>query len=192
MSISSVKTGAIGDSLLAGNAAFNPTAFDSIATASLSGATTVTFSSIPSTYKSLQLRFIIRDGAGYGSSIRFNSDTGNNYARHALGAYLSGGSMTVFASGTATTNQIGVGNWNGQTTNTFSVGIIDIHDYASTTKNKTVRAFSGVDSNGAAEGSIDLLSGLWINTGAVSSITFFSQGPTNFTTGSSVSLYGIN
>lgn len=174
-----------------GGAGGGGTAYESIATASLSGATTVTFSSIPSTYTSLQLRFIIRDVTGYGSSIRFNGDTGNNYARHALGAYLSGGSMTTFASGLASTNQIGVGNWNGMTTNTFSVGIIDIHDYASTTKNKTVRAFSGVDSNGASEGSIDLLSGVWMNTAAVSSLTFFSQGPTNFTTGSTISLYGI-
>ena len=66
MSISSVKTGAIGDSLLAGNAAYNPSSFESIATVTLGSSGAVTFSSIPSTYKALQLRFMakaIRDSS---------------------------------------------------------------------------------------------------------------------------------
>jgi len=80
MTISSVKTGAIGDSLLAGNAAFNPSSFESIATATGSGQTSVTFSSIPSTYKHLQIRIIARDNSGNGGGsgalrLRFNGDT---------------------------------------------------------------------------------------------------------------------
>jgi hypothetical protein len=68
--------------------------------------------------------------------------------------------------------------------------IIDIHDYASTTKNKTVRSFFGHDRNGA--GSVYLYSGLWMNTGAITSL---SLGQANFSgtfdTGTVASLYGI-
>jgi len=187
MTISSVKTGAIGDSLLAGNAAFNPSSYESIATATGTGSSgTITFSSIPATYSSLQVRYsLLMGAAGDNVIMRFNSDSGANYTRHIL--YGTGSAVT--ASGSTGVTSIGVGSYfNGAATANPNVGIIDIHNYASTTQNKTVRTIAGIDLNGS--GDIDLTSGLWINTAAVSTVTLSVVGNT-FSTGSTFSLYGI-
>ena len=161
-----------------------PGMFESIASATGTGSSgTITFSSIPSTYKSLQIRLKV-DASSGGQAMRFNSDTGNNYARH----YMGGNGSSVFAGGTASTNLMFVGN--DSATSYPSVIIIDIHDYASTTKNKTIRAIFGQDSNGA--GSVYLYSGVWLNTSAITSL---SLGQANFGgifgTGTVASLYGI-
>ena len=166
---------------------FSPvtSSFDSIATTTGNGSSgTITFSSIPSTYQHLQIRLQAIASGGGGQSIRFNSDTGNNYARHNFG----GNGASVFASGTASTNMMFVGD-DAAATNP-SVMIIDIHDYASTTKNKTVRSFFGHDRNGA--GSVYLYSGLWMNTSAITSLSL-GQGNFGgtFDTGTVASLYGI-
>lgn len=185
MSISSVKTGAIGDSLLAGNAYYQPTAFESIATATPTG-TSVTFSSIPSTYQHLQLRFNVWSDNFSVVGMRFNSDTGSNYAFH----FLRGGGSSVLAEGYVNSNRIDLHA--GQTIyyndNTMSVGIVDIHDYASTTKNKTSRTFWGKDNNGS--GVILLGSGLWMNTSAITSITLYLDTG-SYQSPATISLYGI-
>jgi hypothetical protein len=160
-------------------------AFESIATATGNGSSgTITFSSIPGTYKHLQVRLQVIASGGGGQSIRFNSDTGNNYARHNVG----GNGSSVFAGGTASTNMITIGDDSAATN--LATMIVDIHDYASTTKNKTIRSFFGHDRNGA--GSVYLYSGVWLNTGAVTSL---SLGQGNFSgtfdTGTIASLYGI-
>lgn len=163
--------------------------FDSIATQSLSGVSTITFSSIPSTYKSLQLRIINNDGAGYSSNIRVNSDTGSNYAWHRLMTFDSAGTQTVNASGSDSTTVIPFNRANGSIADQFDVGIVDIIDYASTSKYKTVRIIEGLNSNGAGESNVSLRSGLWMSTTAINSITFLSSG--TFVAGSSIALYGI-
>ena len=161
--------------------------YESIATATGTGSSgTITFSSIPSTYTSLQIRYTNRMGAA-GDSIlmRFNSDSGTNYARHAF--YGTGSVVTASAQSSVTATN--VGSWfNGADTTQPQVGIIDIHNYAVTTQNKTVRALTGIDMNGS--GDVDLVSGLWMNTAAVSTITLSVVGNT-FSTGSVFSLYGI-
>jgi hypothetical protein len=187
MTISSVKTGAIGDSLLAGNAAFIPTDFESIATATPTSGTSITFSSIPSTYKHLQVRYQMVTNTSFGGSLsaKFNADSGANYARHRL----YGDGATATAGGGASATQMWVGDFGlGAHTTSPMGGIIDIHDYASTTKNKTVRTISGVDANGT--GGISLLSSLWMSTSAVTSLELFI-GADAFKTGSVFSLYGI-
>ena len=165
-----------------------PSSFESIASSTLGSAgASISFSSIPSTYKSLQLRctlYYANTGTN-GARLRLNSDTGANYATH----ILFGDGATVTAAGTSSTNQIDIGTTNGNDKSSIrSVFIIDIHDYASTTKNKTVRTFSGVDMNGS--GYVYLTSGLWINTAAVNSVLLRPDGG-SFDTGSSVALYGV-
>jgi hypothetical protein len=66
--------------------------------------------------------------------------------------------------------------------------IIDIQDYSSTSKNKTVRTFSGVDFNGS--GSVNLYSSLWMSTSAISSLTLTSNTG-EFSTNTTFALYGI-
>jgi len=158
--------------------------FESIATANLSGISTTTFNSIPSTYKHLQLRFLgIESSLASTFRLRLNGDTGTNYARH----WLYGDGSSASAGGTASTTVIDIGSKLGILTEPC-VGIIDIHDYASTTNNKTIRSFSGHDRNGAGE--IGLYSGVWLSTAAVTSVTFFASSG-NQNAGATIALYGI-
>ena len=169
--------------------------YESIASATGTGSSgTITFSSIPSTYVALQLRCLSRNSAtGTGSGdvlLRFNSDSGSNYSYH----NLSGNGTTASATGSATQTSIRQDNSstnNGETANIMTVGIIDIHDYASTTKNKTVRTFQGNDNNGNSTGIIRLNSGLWMSTSAINTITLTLNLANNFTTQSVFALYGI-
>ena len=162
------------------------TAFESIATISPSSAS-VSFTSIPSTYKHLQLRYIGRITSAVtlnDINIRFNNDTGTNYVWHFLrgsGSAVSVSAGTSFSSIQANDILTGASS----TSSVFGVGIIDIHDYASTTINKTARLFTGNDQNGS--GYVSLSSGLWMNTSAINRIDITQT----FAAGSTFALYGI-
>lgn len=171
--------------------AASTSSFESIATFTLSSSGTVTFSSIPSTYSFLQLRYIARSARTGATTdelaIRLNSDSGANYARHRL----SGDGATASATGQASQVEIPYNQvpTTDSTASIFGAGIIDILDYASTTKNKTTRTLAGNDQNGS--GTVRLNSGLWMNTAAVTSIYLFATVGTNFVSGSTFALYGI-
>jgi hypothetical protein len=159
--------------------------YESIATATGTGSSpTITFSSIPSTYSSLQIRVMYQGVGGSGLYLRLNSDSGSNYALHRI--YGSG--STVTAQGFTAQTQIVSCSSSTTTANTMATVILDLHDYASTTKNKTVRGFAGFDDNGS--GRAELNSGLWLNTSAVTSVSLISSG-TAFTSNTTISLYGI-
>ena len=164
-----------------------PGSYESIASAAGTGSSgTITFSSIPATYASLQIRFSYKASVG-GESVlmQFNSDTGSNYTRHRLVGNGSAASASAFVPATS----LYVGDANSASDTTYcDVCIIDIHDYASTTKNKTERHFQGLDKNGS--GSLSLASGLWINTSAITTISIFLTSG-NFTTDSQFALYGV-
>jgi hypothetical protein len=157
--------------------------FESIATTTVgvAGSDTITFSSIPATYTHLQIRgFANSGGGGTATNLRFNSDTGSNYAYHFLlgdGSSASAGSATSVA-------QIVYNSSNVATY--FSGQIIDILDYTNTNKYKTVRILNGFDTNGS--GAIALRSGLWQSTAAITTITITS---TLFPQYSHFALYGI-
>ena len=72
--------------------------------------------------------------------------------------------------------------------NIFSGVVIDLLDYANTSKYKTMRGFGGADRNGA--GLISFSSGSWQNTAAITTLTFTLQAG-NFTQYSTIALYGI-
>lgn len=145
------------------------------------GASVVEFTSIPQTYKHLQIRAFAPSGA-YGI-IRFNNDTTtSNYRNHYL---LSTGSSGLTA-GTNASNAY----WPnpGSISNVWS-GVLDILDYSSTSKYKTYRSLEGFDNNGYGE--IYYTSGLYMSTSAIStSIKITSQGA-NFGQYSQFALYGI-
>ena len=172
-------------------------AFESIATITLTSTVLNNdFTGIPQTYKHLQLRVIGRvDDTGTNAGplkIRVGNgsiDTGANYTRHSL---LGTGSA---ASSNASVSQTNVSlrdtlPENSALADAFGVAIIDIHDYSSTTKNKTIRAFHGNDRNAAGAGNIYLTSGLWINTNAINQIRLDSDG-SGLKAGTVISLYGI-
>jgi len=163
------------------------TAFESIATANPTSGTTVTFSSIPSTYQHLQIRFTHITASPNGAQLRLqiNSDTGSNYSRHKL----QGNGTTASATGAASQTFMYIGSDGVGSDSSYAVvGITDLHDYKSTTKNKTMRSLVGIDKNGS--GDIAMWSGSWLNTNAITSLTITSDGA-NFASGSSFALYGI-
>lgn len=166
------------------------TAFESIATiVGDDSSTSLSFNSIPSTYKHLQIRFACL-GDGISFRLRPNNSTDANlYAYHRL----SGQGSTVSASGTTTGNTSYmpiVGDATGGLVNYPFVSIIDIHDYASTSKYKTIRMFSGTNTNTAGTEEVQLKSGLFLSTSAISSLTFTTNGAA-FASSSKIALYGI-
>ena len=161
--------------------------FESIATTTLTTSTaTVTFSSIPATYKHLQIRGIQQTTGGvWDLRLQVNSDTGNNYATHRVGGYGTG----TFADATTSTSSMKLGLVT-PTTSVFGGTVVDILDYANTNKYKTVRSLNGYDDNGS--GYVLLTSGLWQNTNAITSLTLSLSSSGNFLQYSQFALYGIN
>ena len=180
---------------ITGSGGASLSSYESIATISGTGSSgTITFSSIPSTFKHLQIRGIARDDRALSYDIikmQFNSDTGSNYAYHTL----TGDGSTASANGGASQTYVYASNISagGNTlTNTMGVFIVDILDYASTTKYKTTRGLAGMDQNFTSSGTqqIRIESGLWMSTSAITSISLIT-GSGNFTTSSTFALYGI-
>ena len=162
-----------------------------------SGQASIEWTSIPSTYKHLQIRGIARGSrTTYGNDnmyLQVNGDTGSNYSWHKL---QGNGANPPTAGGTGSTTQI---TFNalaaaGAPTGDFSAHIIDILDYASVNKNKTIRNLDGVDINGTVAGEggvIEFSSGSWMNSStAISSIKLYAGSP-NFVQHTSFALYGI-
>ena len=165
---------------------FAANSYESIATTTLSSnQASVTFSSIPATYTHLQIRGNILGTAGYDLLCRFNSDTATNYNFH----YLAGNGATASAGAGATTAFINISNNFLQGATIPGVAIVDILDYANTNKYKTTRALAGSDANGS--GWLQLGSGSWRNTNAITSITLYPASSQTFNTNSSFALYGI-
>ena len=167
--------------------------YESIATVTVgaSPSANINFSSIPSTYKHLQIRFSARNnftgsGGGISALVRLNSDTGGNYTNHRLVG--DGASATAGAQTGVTATNLGYMSRNGDTSN-FSASVVDILDYKNTNKYKTLRTLSGSDYNGS--GYVQLWSGLWLNTSAISSIDIFPDGSASWLQYSSFALYGI-
>ena len=152
------------------------------------GASSITFSSIPSTYTHLQLRMMVREtSTSNGYDMQFNGDTGNNYSRH----YLIGtGSSALAAAVTSTSSMIlADAAISTSTTGVFGASVCDVLDYTNVNKNKVIRTLGGYDNNG--NGGIFFNSGLWINTSSVTSIVIIPDAG-NFAQYSSFALYGVN
>jgi len=168
--------------------------FESIATVTVGagGQSSIVFNSIPQTYKHLQIRGI---GALTGSSsdywnqpFYFNADTGANYARHGIRSFGTSGPISIGATGSTRgylydcmpTSASGL---------FFGSIVVDILEYANTSKLKVVRGLSGNDANGL--GGAGISSTLWNNTSAINSITFEGDAGKNFIQNSQFALYGI-
>ena len=196
-SVSGVNANGTGPSSAASNSvvvsSVYGSSYESIATYTVGAggsSADLVFSSIPATYKHLQIRGIYkRTGTEAFSSISvsLNGDTAQNYTRHDM---YGVGSGTGGASGLTTgSNTVKVLAYAGASYQ-FGPTIIDILDYATTTKYKTVRAMGGVDINNVGTGIVALSSGVWINTAAVNSVTL-SFGGATAVQHTSFSLYGI-
>lgn len=184
-------------SLLAGNYAYGGGATWLIERINVgsAGASSVTFSSIPQTFKHLQLRLFTRTSAT-GSESWQSMVFASSYNSGATGYtdhILYGTGTSAIATNELLANRINFGTTagNGANTSVFGSGIIDILDYANTNKYKTVRLFDGYDNNGS--GLIALRSGLWQSSTAISTITFAPEnfGGVTYKQYSSFALYGV-
>ena len=171
-------------------------AYDSLATVTVPATTvaSITFAGIPSTYKHLQIRATLKTNrATFGNDglyIRVNGAT-SSYSQH----YVIGDGSSASASGGGGNTQILIG-WTGtNVANYFGTNIIDILDYANTSKYKTIRSLGGVDLNGTVAGAgglVALHSGMYYgNTDAITSLVFTSSNAADFQQYSQFSLYGI-
>jgi hypothetical protein len=163
--------------------------YEPIATQTLgSSASSVTFSSIPSTYTDLRLVMTYLSaitGEIAGASLQFNSDTSGNYSE----TWLRGNGSAA-ASGRFTSSTYLPVGWQGYATNTIpQFNIVDIFSYAGST-NKTVLAQESNDRNGS--GVTTRMVGLWRSTSAITSIVINENaGGGNYRAGSTFTLYGI-
>lgn len=156
-----------------------------------SAAASVTFSSLgtyAAIYKHLQIRFVAGNTNATADMdnvrLRFNGDSGNNYAHHRL--WGNGSTINAY-NGVSQSAALAGLVMRGSTT-IFAANIVDIVDAYSSTKNKTIRALTG--SHITAQYLIGLNSGLWMNTASVTSIEL-SNFADSFRIGSRFSLYGI-
>ena len=174
------------------------TGFVSIATVTVGsgGQASAEFTNIPSVYKHLQIRCLSRNTS---SSVRVNMqvgngtiDTGNNYNWHSLGGdgsaafgYSPGPSLNYIQAVSSVQNS--------DLANAFGGAIIDILDYANTSKNKTVRILTGSDVNSYASGNyfVGINSGAWFSTSAIDKIKLYPNSAGNLAEFSQFALYGI-
>jgi hypothetical protein len=143
-------------------------------------AASVTFSSIPATFRDLVVITNVDGTAQTEMFVRLNGDTGNNY-----NTIRMQGNGSITGSG-STTNADGARlNGNGDIMTDFSFSsIIHIMDYSATNKHKT-----GLSRTNSSNG-VDACAFRWANTNAVTSVTVYPAAG-SFDVGSTFALYGI-
>lgn len=152
--------------------------YSTIATQTLgSSASSVTFSSIPSTYTDLVLISNASMTSGQFAYLYFNSDTGSNYSRTELiGTGTSAGSFAA-----ANLIPFNFGGTSGQ-----SMNRLNVMNYSNTTTFKTV-----LWRNDRADDATLAGVGLWRSTSAINTLALTGFSTATFVAGSTFTLYGI-
>lgn len=149
-----------------------------------SAQSTVTFSSISGTYR--DLRLIIQGRSITGADqpyLQFNGDTANNYGIVAMEGNGSATSAYAQNSGPGAYTAISYNNF---INNADSIVIVDLLDYSTTNKRKTVL----IRSNSANQ-AVAANANRWANTSAITSIAIKTQSY-SFAAGTSFALYGVS
>ena len=152
------------------------------------GAASVTFSSIPSTYTDLLVKFSARttETQIYSSlNIQFNGLGNTNHSNKEI----TGNGASVSSS---SVNYIGYASGANATANTFASFDVYIPNY--TSSNYKSYSTDAVSENNATTAYATFHAGLWSNTAAISSITLVptAGGSFPFTQYSTFTLYGIS
>jgi hypothetical protein len=142
-------------------------------------AATVTFSSIPATYRDLILVTNVTHSSNteLDLAIRFNGDSGNNYNRVAM----TGNGSTAASFSSLNENYLYV---LGAST-TISVATLQIMDYSATDKHKTCLGRGNLTA-----GRVSAVTNRWASSAAINSISV-AVLTGNFLAGSTLSLYGV-
>jgi hypothetical protein len=167
--------------------------FESIATVTVGsgGAANIEFTSIGTDWQHLQLRGLLRTTtANTGLDdvrLQLNSVTTTSYAYHTL----EGNGSSASASNGSSLSSIGRATYAPRanaTASAFLGIVVDILDYAASSKTRVVRTLAGADLNGS--GAVLVGSGFLNSTTAVSSIKLFPEA-NNFVQYSTLALYGV-
>lgn len=145
----------------------------------------VEFTNIPGTFQHLQVRSISRcsDTAAVDAAVILQVNGVSVERNHGLSGSGSAAGAFSGASGYSM-NTLGAN----ALANTFAASVIDILDYTSTSKNKTIRVLNGYDVNGSG-GYIIIYSSLRVTTSAVTSLRLY--GGWNWLQHTTFALYGI-
>ena len=155
------------------------------------GAATIDFTSIPSTYTDLCVKYSTRVTASATFSdlnIRFNGST-SGYSERMLAA---NGTAAFSAAASGSLINWGASDGSTATTSTFSNGEIYLPNYAGST-NKSMSQDVVTENNSAATNSITMQihAGLWSNTAAITQVTLIPSSGT-LVQYSTATLYGIS
>lgn len=159
--------------------------FAAIATINGSGGT---FTNIPQYYRNLQIRIVGRANTGLGAApimMTLNGNTDTSYVWH----QFYGNSTSPATGGLTGQGQIEIlyATGAGSSANFYGVAVIDILDYTSTSKFKSVRSLGGYDTNSA--GIVGITSGFYPTVAPITSISFTSYA--GFDANTRIALYGI-
>jgi hypothetical protein len=171
------------------------TSYESIATVTVGsgGSSAIDFTSIPTTYKHLQIRAISKTNrADNNDAMQIqvgngSVDTAANYNNHNLYGDGSGANA-----GATDTPGSGLLVWliaGNNSSNAWAGTVTDLLDYSDTNKYKTARTLLGYDNNG--NGIVGLSSGAWRSTSAINTIKIKPRYGTSFNQYSHFALYGI-
>ena len=151
----------------------------------------IIFNNIPQTFSHLHIKVFGRHNTANtinASFVQVNSFGGTYPFYH----NLIGNGSTV-TSGASTSSILPLPDLPGMSAASGMVGsfIVDILDYSSTTKNKTIRSFGGTDLNGS--GTATFATGFYNSTTAITNLIFGAgfTVPYTFAAGSRVDLYGV-
>lgn len=145
------------------------------------GAASITFSTIPSTYTDLVIKYSTRATSSGTDWITVSFNTGGTYSY----IYLLGtGSSAVNGTFRAAINQNST-----FTASTFANGEVYIPNY--TGSNSKSFSADSVNENNATEAYSALGAGLWSGTAAITDITLATDNGTNLAQYSTATLYGI-
>jgi hypothetical protein len=154
-----------------------PSTYEPIQTNTLGSTTTsVTFSSIPSTYTDLIIVFSGTSNALDSLNIRFNGDTSALYSR----IIISGNGSTTVSDREVSQGSSGIG----LTSTTQSDTTFQVFNYSNTTTYKTILSRANVSAS-----LVRGCAGVYRSTSAITSVTLFSSSTLNI--GSTFTLYGI-
>lgn len=157
-----------------------PATYDKIATAAGTGSnTTLTFTSIPSTYTDLVLVISGSLSTGNNTRMTFNNDSGSNYSMTVISG--DGSSASSYRDSAQPNFQ-----YMGYTDGTISNFIINILNYSNTTTFKTF-----LHRRNLAGGQVSANVGLYRSTSAVNRVDVFSATGATWTTSTTATLYGI-
>lgn len=166
--------------------------FELLQTIDLSGQSTyIDFTGINtySGYKHLHIRALTRSVTGTTGDLRFlfNYDPSALYAYSFLWGFSSINEIRSIGSSSVNEGRAGKRAGSNEPSGIFGVSVIDILDFNSTSKNKTLRAMGGV---GSGDADPLFVTSSYNSTNPITSITF-GDGSNAFSAGSRISIYGV-